>query len=87
MKKTALIAFIMAAISPFANAQAAPQKGGVCIGQVGYSAGIGADTKFDCEHIGAVTIKEIYEKRFRIVSVVQSTKLSNYFSLIIEEQK
>ncbi len=87
MKKTALIAFIMAAISPFASAQAAQQRGGVCLGNVGNGAGIGSETEFNCEHIGIVKLKGIYEKGFRVVSVVPSTKLPSYYTLIIEEQK
>jgi hypothetical protein len=83
MKKLTLFAFIMTALSTAANAQAGPAKGGVC----GTNYFAGYDTKFDCEHLGKVTVKQIYEKGWRIVAMNQQKESGTWTYLIIEEQR
>lgn len=81
MKKIAWIAFTLALIGPAANA--APVKGGYCIA-LSFT---GADAVFNCEHIGKVTFKQIYEKGWRIVSYTQLKDSPTMRELIIEEQR
>lgn len=84
MKKMLLLAFTLAALASMtnANAQAAGTKrGGVCIGPFR-----GADAVLNCEHIGKVTIKQIYEKGFRVVHMQDDKNTATYVMLVIEEQ-
>ena len=65
MKNMLIAAFIVAALTGMTNASAqaaGAKRGGVCIGPFH-----GADSVLQCEHIGKVTIKQIYEKGFRVV--------------------
>jgi len=39
-----------------------------------------------CEHIGKVTIKQIYEKGFRVVHMQDDKNTATYVMLVIEEQ-
>lgn len=77
-------AFIVAALSSMTSvsAQAAGTKrGGVCIGPFR-----GADSVLVCEHIGKVTIKQIYEKGFRVIHMQDDKNTATYVTLVIEEQ-
>lgn len=84
MKKILYVAFILTAIVSMANANAQAtglKRGGVCIGPFR-----GADSVVNCEHIGKVTIKQIYEKGFRIVHMQDDKNTATYVTLVIEEQ-
>ena len=90
MKNMLYVAFIVAALTGMTNASAqaaGAKRGGVCIGPFR-----GADSVLQCEHIGKVTIKQIYEKGFRVVTVYtpfyngEKLVVTNY-TMIIEEQK
>lgn len=84
MKKILISAFIMTALSSMANANAqaaGAKRGGVCIGPFR-----GADSILNCEHIGKVTIKQIYEKGFRVVHMQDDKNTATYVMLVIEEQ-
>lgn len=80
MRKNLAIAFIMTAICTISNAQAAPQnpplKGGSCYG---------TPQALTCDYLGKVTVKEIYEKGWRVVSYTKEGP--NTISLVIEEQR
>lgn len=86
MKKMLYAAFIVAALAGMTNASAqaaGAKRGGVCIGSF-----LSADSVLHCEHIGKVTIKQIYEKGFRVVHM-QDNKIhagTYYVTLVIEEQ-
>lgn len=84
MKKMLLLAFIVAAVSSMTNASAQAaggKRGGVCVGPFR-----GADSVLLCEHIGKVTIKQIYEKGFRVVHMQDDKNTATYVTLVIEEQ-
>lgn len=59
----------------------APLRGGVCIGPFR-----GADSVLNCEHIGQVTIRQIYEKGFRVVHMQDDKNAATYVRLVIEER-
>jgi len=77
-----LLAFasVLTALSTLSPAYAAApgnaQKGGTCYGTV---------QAFNCEHLGHVTVKEIYEKGWRVVAYIKEGP--NTTTLIIEEQR
>jgi hypothetical protein len=84
MKKMLFAAFIVTALVGVANAHAqaaSPKRGGVCIGPFR-----GAESVLNCEHIGKVTIRQIYEKGFRIVHMQDDKNTATYVTLVIEEQ-
>ena len=84
MKKMLHAAFIVAALAGMTNASAqaaASKRGGVCIGPFR-----GGDSVLQCEHIGKVTIKQIYEKGFRVVHMQDDKNTATYVMLVIEEQ-
>ena len=84
MSKMLLLACTMAALSSMANANeqaTGTKRGGVCIGPFR-----GADSVLLCEHIGKVTIKQIYEKGFRVVHMQDDKNGATYVTLVIEEQ-
>ena len=84
MKKMLYVAFIVAALAGMTNASAqaaGAKRGGVCIGPFR-----GADSVLQCEHIGKVTIKQIYEKGFRVVHMQDDKNTATYVMLVIEEQ-
>ena len=91
MLKKYAAAVIMTAICSLSNAQAAPAgspiKGGTCWANLSMKATIGPDTVFNCEHIGKVTISQIYEKGFRVVSMFPNPANAPFISLVIEEQR
>lgn len=84
MKTMLYIAFTVAALTGMANANAqtaGAKRGGVCIGPFR-----GAESVLQCEHIGKVTIKQIYEKGFRVVHMQDDKNTATYVMLVIEEQ-
>ncbi len=84
MKKMLYVAFIVAAFAGMTNASAqatGSKRGGICIGPFR-----GADSVLQCEHIGKVTIKQIYEKGFRVVHMQDDKNTATYVMLVIEEQ-
>lgn len=81
MKKFFWIAFTLALIGSTANA--APVKGGYCVA-MSFS---GSDSVFSCEHIGKVTISQIYEKGWRVIFFNQKSDFQRSYELLIEEQK
>lgn len=84
MKKMLYVAFIVAALTGMTNASAqaaGAKRGGVCIGPFR-----GTDSVLQCEHIGKVTIKQIYEKGFRVVHMQDDKNTATYVTLVIEEQ-
>lgn len=84
MKTMLYAAFIVAALAGMTNASAqaaGAKRGGVCIGPFR-----GADSVLQCEHIGKVTIKQIYEKGFRVVHMQDDKNTATYVTLVIEEQ-
>lgn len=84
MKNMLYIAFIVTALAGMTNASAqaaTAKRGGVCIGPFR-----GGDSVLQCEHIGKVTIKQIYEKGFRVVHMQDDKNTATYVTLVIEEQ-
>jgi hypothetical protein len=84
MKKTLASAVILAALFGMTNASAQAaggKRGGVCIGPFR-----GADSVLLCEHIGKSTIKQIYEKGFRVVHMQDDKNTATYVMIVIEEQ-
>lgn len=84
MKKMLYAAFIVAVLVGMTNASAqaaGAKRGGVCIGPFR-----GGDSVLQCEHIGKVTIKQIYEKGFRVVHMQDDKNTATYVMLVIEEQ-
>ncbi|MCL2590912.1 MAG: hypothetical protein FWD67_08570 [Betaproteobacteria bacterium] len=66
------------------KAFAEPLKGGVC-----YTSDSRPGGTFTCEHLGKVSVKEVYEKGWRVVSLilVPSGQLSaSAWFMVIEEQ-
>ena len=57
------------------------RRGGVCIGPFR-----GADSVLTCEHIGKVTVRQIYEKGFRVIHMQDDKNTATYVTLVIEEQ-
>jgi hypothetical protein len=99
MKKMLVLAFMMAALSSAVYAQkGSTQRGGMCFSddhEIGSAKAI-----WRCENLGRVTIKEIYEKGFRVVgsyptdyaalqpnAAAERTPPSVYQYLVIEEQR
>lgn len=94
MVKKLAVAFMMAALSAVAHAgpEATGAKGGTCGGVGIFNGGKANDGAFECEHLGHVTIKEIYERGWRVVSSgflpeKAASPLRSYMYLIIEEQR
>ena len=81
--RKALLAGLLAVVT--ANVVAADGgaslRGGVCIGPFR-----GADSVLSCEHIGQVTIRQIYEKGFRVVHMQDDKNAATYVRLVIEER-
>lgn len=61
----------------------APMKGGFCL----TNSYTGGNAIFNCDYLGAVTIKQIYEKGWRIVAFNQNLEFKRTAELIIEEQR
>lgn len=91
MRKNLAIAFIMTAIYTISNAQAAPQnpplKGGTCWANIGMKAALDPATQIACDIIGKVTVTQIYEKGFRVVTMVHNPQNPAFVTIIIEEQR
>jgi hypothetical protein len=82
MRKT-FFAGLLAVVATYAMAaESGALRGGVCIGSFQ-----GADSLMNCEHIGRVTIRQIYEKGFRVVHMQNDKNTATYVMLVIEEQK
>ena len=81
--RKALLAGLLAVVAAnvVAADSGAPLRGGVCIGPFR-----GADSVLNCEHIGQVTIRQIYEKGFRVVHMQDNPNTATYVRLVIEEQ-
>lgn len=83
MRKTTL-SFVLSVLSLFAiSVNAAGQKGGGCL--AANSVG-GSGATYYCDHIGQVTLKQIYEKGFRVVAYDHDPRNDGRAALIIEEQ-
>ncbi len=80
MKKIAQIGIVSSVLILLHTAHATesqkPQKGGVCYGLA---------SGYECEYLGKVTIKQIYEKGWRVVAYIKEGP--NLATLVIEEQK
>jgi hypothetical protein len=84
MNKKISAALVLAALVGVTNASAqtaGAKRGGVCIGPFR-----GADSPLLCEHIGKVTVRQIYEKGFRVIHMQDDKNTAAYVTLIIEEQ-
>lgn len=78
-----VLAFTANAAQPQPQTNDAPLKGGLCFTKA-YN---GQDSIFTCEHIGPVTIRQIYEKGWRVVHRMANNDIYQFQSLIIEEQR
>lgn len=90
MRKRIFIAVILTALAGAAAAAEVtrPGKGGYCF--TNHLRIDNGDIPWNCEHLGKVTLREIYEKGFRVVGMYESTTAkaqSGYPMLIIEEQR
>lgn len=84
MNKKLSVALVIATLVGItgAHAQSAgARRGGVCIGPFS-----GADSVLTCEHIGKVTVRQIYEKGFRVIHMQDDKNTATYVTLVIEEQ-
>lgn len=84
MNRSLFLACTLVALASMADANAqsiGTKRGGVCIGPFR-----GADSVLLCEHIGKVTIRQIYEKGFRVVHMQDDKNTATYVTLVIEEQ-
>ena len=87
MIRRAGFAFLaMAATNAFA-ADVPPVKGGTCWATLNLKAAVGPDIVFACEHLGKVTISQIYEKGFRVVAMTHNPAHPEFVSLVIEERR
>lgn len=71
-----------------APAEPMPQHGGMCF--TNRSSISEAEVTWNCEHIGRVTMRQIYEKGFRVVGVYSTDpadKIRQFPFLVIEEQR
>ena len=80
----------MTALSSAANAVdgGSVQRGGMCFTNT--SRIKDTEVTWNCEHIGRVTMRQIYEKGFRVVGVYAadpSDKTWQFQYLVIEEQR
>lgn len=86
MFKRTMVAVILIAVTGVSSAvdgkESRARKGGYCVCN-GFT---GANSVFKCEHLGEVTIREIYEKGWRIVLKQDVPGVSAAMGLIIEEQ-
>lgn len=84
MNKVLKVAFTMAALTALVNVNAqtvGAKRGGICIGPLR-----GGDSVLHCEHIGKVTVKQIYEKGFRVIHMQDDKNTATYVMVVIEEQ-
>lgn len=85
MKMRVFFAFILVAVIGIANAAAGdipPRKGGFCV----CNQFRGTPSVFQCEHLGNVTISQIYEKGWRVVIKQDVRGVVSAVELVIEEQ-
>ena len=80
MKNTALLTLLMMAMTGVASADNRPERGGVCTGTLQ-----NADSVLDCEYLGKVTIRQIYEKNFHVVSMLHGKGSSSTVVIIKED--
>lgn len=87
MKKYLLAVALVTTLTPIPNVLAAGQrtliKGGVCITHVYKN----ASSVFSCQHIGDVTISQIYEKGWKIVSSYSQQGPGYHTTTLIIEQQ
>lgn len=87
MKK--ILIFIIAALTDVARADAGSvQRGGVCFTH--HVSIDDANVVWNCEHLGRVTVKKIYEKGFRVVGAYVTDPANKTFQtqyLVIEQQR
>lgn len=86
LRSALAVAMLVAGTGIADMAQAQSTKGGICT--TNQSRITGAEHVWICEHLGRVTIRQIYEKGFRVVSAYSSDpaeKTAQYQYLIIEE--
>ena len=76
MMKGALLAFLAIAAANTMAADAPPIKGGLCYG---------TPQALYCEHLGKVTVKEIYDKGWSVVAYVKEGP--NTVTVVIEERR
>jgi hypothetical protein len=69
------------------SAPSPPIKGGTCWAAVGMKSAPDSSTEFTCEILGKVTIGQIYEKGYRVVTMLMNPRHPDVLSLIIEEQR
>lgn len=84
MKKILYVSLLVAALAGMSNASAKTsgvKRGGIC-----GSDSLHFGTVWTCEHIGKVTIKQIYENGFRVVLMKNHNDTTTYVTMIIEEQ-
>ena len=82
--KSLIIFFSIVSYAGFAQAaeQAKAKRGGWCI----CNAFRGPESQFNCEHIGVVTISQIYDKGWKIIHKQDTRNTAAVVELIIEEQ-
>lgn len=86
MRRAALAFLVMTATNVFA-ADAPQMKGGTCWTTLSLKAVVGPDVVFACEHLGKVTVSQIYEKGFKVVAMTHNPAHPEFVSLVIEERR
>jgi hypothetical protein len=90
MIRRLVLAVILTAIAGMATGTEAtqqtrgePRKGDFCVTRL-----MGAHSVYDCQYLGKVTIKQMYEKGWRIGAVLQqdSGEIGAFVTVVIEEQ-
>jgi hypothetical protein len=87
MMKGALFAFLAMAAANALAADVPQVKGGACWATLSLKAAVGPDVVFACEHLGKVTVSQIYEKGFRVVAMTHNPAHPEFVSLVIEERR
>ncbi len=90
MKKTLLLAAFISAFT-FSTQAAAAKKGDYCdtdrlSSEYKYQTISGSQTVFQCGTLGRVSIKEIYERGWRVVLINHPPNNPQYTYMVIEEQ-
>lgn len=83
-------ALVLTAIFMTPNVQAAPTgthiKGESCWANIGTRTSISSATEFTCA-MGKVTLSQIYENGYRVVTMAHNPQSPSFVTIIIEEQK
>lgn len=87
MIKRGVFAFLAMAAANAIAADVSQVKGGACWATLSLKAAIGPDVVFTCEHLGKVTVSQIYEKGFRVVAMTHNPAHPEFVSLVIEERR